>query len=173
MQEGQAYETGRCGKNEEIFSPAKYSLTITCSPSPLFSIFCEIVRAGRKFSPLPTLLRLFCPSTGIVALGVRWARRLAGPRILTQVRWSQLESSCLRLMAISVPSLLPQDSWLFIRLLRSLCCSLPTGRGGRLCSRLLIDPMGITLIWCLALVLIKWITSKVGYLYFGDCDINH
>lgn len=35
-------------------------------------------------------------------------------------------------------------------------------RGERLCSRQLIDPMGITLIWCLALVLIKWITSKVG-----------
>lgn len=48
--------------------------------------------------------------------------------------------------------------------------SLLTGRGERLCSGHLIDPMGITLIWCLALVLIKWITSKVGHLSFEDCD---
>nr|XP_015310391.1 PREDICTED: high affinity cAMP-specific 3',5'-cyclic phosphodiesterase 7A isoform X4 [Macaca fascicularis] len=38
--------------------------------------------------------------------------------------------------------------------------SLLPSRRERLCSGLLIDPMGITLIWCLALVLIKWITSK-------------
>lgn len=44
--------------------------------------------------------------------------------------------------------------------------SLLPSRRERLCSGFLIDPMGITLIWCLALVLIKWITSKVGHLYF-------
>lgn len=50
----------------------------------------------------------------------------------------------------------------FIGLLRKSSLPLLTGGGERVCGGLLVDPMGITLIWCLALVLIKWITSKVG-----------
>lgn len=36
-------------------------------------------------------------------------------------------------------------------------------RGGDYASGIWGDPMGIALIWCLALILIKWITSKVGH----------
>lgn len=50
----------------------------------------------------------------------------------------------------------------FIGLLRKSPLPLLAAGGERVCSGLLVDPMGITLIWCLALVLIKWIASKVG-----------
>lgn len=36
-------------------------------------------------------------------------------------------------------------------------------QGGDYASGLWGDPMGIALIWCLALIFIKWITSKVGH----------
>lgn len=50
----------------------------------------------------------------------------------------------------------------FVGLLRKSSLPLLTGGGEKVCGGLLVDPMGITLIWCLALVLIKWIASKVG-----------
>lgn len=178
MQGHYAYETDLCEKNEESFSPAKYFLKIVLRHSgsikivevfgaslrSLLSIFWEIVRSARVFSPLPTLLKLFYSSTGVVALSMPWVRSLAGQCILkSQVL--TVGRQLLEVQGSQCPSLLPGDSWLFIRLLRSLPCSLLTGRRERLCSGLLIDPMGITLIWCLALVLIKWITSKVGHIH--------
>lgn len=40
------------------------------------------------------------------------------------------------------------------------CCE---GQGGDCTLDLLGNPMGIASVWCLTLILIKWITSKVGH----------
>lgn len=99
---------------------------------PLALLCCSV-----KFYWLP------CPLVVKLSCWVRrWQREVRGRATAGAVRW-QLPPA-LRLTALPC---------CFQR-----CC--PWGRD--YASSISGDPMGIALIWCLALVLIKWITSKVG-----------
>lgn len=168
-------------KRNEIFSAAKHFLKAFLEPfvSMKSVAVCEaslrplVQPAGLWGQPslrfFPFLFQrcwrcsTLTPGCGVKhALVGSWLQRMHSRRSQVIFVWRQL----LEVRGSQCPLSPDSGQLVIIKLLTILSCSLLAGRGRRLCCRLLIEPMGITLIWCLALVLIKWIASKVGHLYF-------